>query len=389
MKALVLEADWDPRHRYTVTDSERASGKATVASEVWRHPRLHVGEVPDPSPAPDEVVVQIRACGVCGSDTHCYETDKEGYILFSGPTRLPCTLGHEYAGRVVEAGKEVKDLKVGDLVTAEGMLWCGLCTPCRTGHFNQCRRLEMVGFSAPGAFAQFIAVRERYTWKVNDLVEIFGDEDTACEAAALIEPAGCSYNGMFISAGGFLPGGYVVIYGAGPIGLGAVMLAKAAGASLVIIFDVSDARLEVARTLGADHAFNSRTLATQGLRPHEVVRELTRGEGADMQVEAAGAATVTVPEIEKSFAPVGKMVYLGRTGQTAPVFLDTLVSGANKIVGARGHAGYGVYPQLIRLLKTGRIPLHQMVTTRYPFSQVEAAIEKSTDRLDGKVMVRY
>lgn len=389
MKALLLEADWDPRPRYAVTEAERASGKATVASEVWRHPRLEVRVVDDPSPAPDEVVVEVRACGVCGSDTHCYETDPDGYILFSGPTRLPCVLGHEYAGRVVAAGRDVKELRVGDLVTAEGMLWCGLCDACRAGHVNQCRRLEMVGFSAPGAFASYISVRERYCWRIDDIAEAVGDADTACEIAALIEPAGCSYNGMFISAGGFKPGAYCVIHGAGPIGLGAILMARAGGASLVVVFDVSDARLELARTLGADHVFNSRTLAAQGRRPHELVRELTRGEGADIQVEAAGAATVTMPEIERCFAPAGKMVYLGRTGQTAPVFLDTLVSGANKIVGARGHAGYGVYPHIIRLVRSGQAPLHKMITSRFPFDRVLDAIVKSTDRLDGKVMVTF
>jgi len=389
MRALVLEATWDPRPRYEVGESERASGKATVASEVWRHPRLEVRTVPDPTPAADEVVVEVRACGVCGSDTHCYETDPDGYILFSGPTRLPCVLGHEYAGRVVAVGRDVRSLSVGDLVTAEGMLWCGLCDACRAGHPNQCRRLEMVGFSAPGAFADYIATRERYCWPIGELAELFGDEDTACEVASLIEPAGCSYNGMFVSAGGFKPGAYCVIYGAGPIGLGAVLMARAGGASLVIVFDVSDARLEVARKLGADHALNPRTLAAQGVRPHQAVRDLTRGQGADIQVEAAGAATVTMPEIERSFAPTGTMVYLGRTGQTAPVFLDTLVSGANKVVGARGHAGYGVYPHIIRLIRGGQVPLHRMVTSRFPFADVVDAVVKSTDRTDGKVMVRF
>jgi hypothetical protein len=108
-----------------------------------------------------------------------------------------------------------------------------------------------------------------------------------------------------------------------------------------------------------------------------------------MQVEAAGAAPHTVPEIEKGFAPNGKMVYLGRAGNSTNMYLDTLVSQANGIVGARGHAGYGIYPNIIRLLATGRVPAEKMITSRYTFDRVMDAVKQSTLRVDGKIMVRF
>ena len=141
MQAVVYEGTWDPRPRYTVSEKELASGKARVASEVWRHPKFEVRQVADPHPGPGEVVVKVRKCGVCGSDTHCYETDADGYILFSGPVRVPCICGHEYTGEVVAVGAGVRNLRVGELVAAEGMLYCGVCEACRRCRFNQCPTL--------------------------------------------------------------------------------------------------------------------------------------------------------------------------------------------------------------------------------------------------------
>ncbi len=389
MKALVLRGEWDPKPGYAVTEAEKASGKATVASSVWRHPKIRIEDRPVPVIDDDEVLLRVRACGVCGSDTHCYETDPDGYIIFSGPVKLPVVMGHEYSGEVVEVGRRVTTLKVGDAVAPEGMLWCGICRSCRTGHPNQCENLEMVGFSAPGAFAEYIAVKEKYCWKINALRNVCDSDDEMYEMGALIEPIGCSYNGMFVSAGGFLPGAYCAIFGAGPIGLGALLMAKAAGAARVMVFDVVDERCQLAMDMGADVVLNSWKLAQQGLSPHEAIMDLTEGHGADILVEAAGAAPKTIPEIERSYAPNGKMVYLGRAATAVEAQLDVLVSNANTIAGARGHAGYGIFPNIIRMMATGRIPAAKMITSRYPFDKVMDALERSTLRTDGKIMVRF
>lgn len=389
MKAIVLKADWQPRAGYPLTKLEIDSQKATMASQVWRHPRFAEAIIADPTPSPREVVVKVRACGVCGSDTHCYETDDEGYIIFSGPVKLPVVPGHEYAGEVVAVGKEVRELKVGDLVAAEGMLYCGVCEACRTGHPNQCPYLDMVGFSSPGAYAEYVSVEERFCWKLNGIAERLGDAQRALEIGALVEPISCPFNGIFVAAGGMRPGDHVAVFGAGPIGLGAIALARAAGAATIIAFDVSEERCKLALEMGADEAYNPITLASQGTSPSEEIRRLSRGWGADILVECAGAALKTMPEIEKAFAPGGKMVYLGRTGERAPVMLDVLVSGAASIVGARGHAGMGCFPQVIRLLEHGRINAEPMITSRRPFSEFMSALDQSCARTDGKIMVWY
>ena len=185
------------------------------------------------------------------------------------------------------------------------------------------------------------------------------------------------------------PGDHVAVYGCGPIGLGAIALARAAGAASVTAFDVSDERIALARSCGADAAFNSRALELAGSSPAEQLLEVTRGQGADIQVEAAGAALHTMPEIERSFAPGGKMIYLGRTGEKVPVMLDVLVSGAARIVGSRGHAGMGCFPRIIRLLEQGLLPVEPMITARRPFSEALGALEQSCSRTDGKILLTY
>ncbi len=382
MKALVFRAEWAPRDPSDQVGCDLPGMRARMASRVLRNPSFALEEVVDPKPGHGQVVVRVRRCGVCGSDTHLRETDTDGYVRFSGPTRCSCILGHEYSGEVVALGPGVRHLRVGELVAGEGMLACGACEACRRGMPNQCPHLDMLGFSAPGAFADFVVSDERFLWSLDPLAERLGDATRALELGALVEPVACSYNGMFVKAGGFLPGSHVAIFGAGPIGLGAVALARAAGAATITVFETVAARCEVARALGADVVEDPRAVD-----PVAVLRATTRGWGADMIVEAAGAALETLPVIEQSFAPGGKMVYLGRTGLRAPVMLDTLVTLAAGIHGARGHSGGGCFPGILRLMEAGRLPLSPMITARVPFPRVIEALEQSCSRQDAKILV--
>jgi len=272
---------------------------------------------------------------------------------------------------------------VGDLVTCEGMIGCGVCQACCDFHPNQCPHLRMVGLSRAGAFADFVALHERFCWSLNRLAERLGDEQRACEAGALVEPASCSYNGIFVTDGRFKPGEHVVVYGAGPIGLAAVALLNVAGAATVTVFEPSPVRRRLAETMGAHHVFDT---SPSGGAIHEIVREITDGAGADLQVECAGAVTVLMPEIEQSFAAGGRLLYLGRTGEKSSVALDFLVSGANRVVGSRGHVGGGCFPRILTLLEHGRLNLEPMITRRFPMSSAIEAIQAAGRLEDGKIM---
>ncbi len=388
MKGLVLTAEWNPKSGYQVSEFERTTGKAITGSSVWRKPRLSLETLTEPQLRPKEVLIKPRACGVCGSDVHFYETDEQGYMLYPGLTKFPVVIGHEFAGEVVEVGTEVRDLRKGDMVTCEEMIWCGECTPCRNSYPNQCERLEEIGFTIHGAQAELIAVGAKYCWKINALAERYGDAERAFEAGALCEPTSVAYNAMFTRAGGFRPGGYVAVFGTGPIGFAAIALARAAGAAKIVAFEVSPIRQELARRVGADAVLDPKALEHQGLSPHAAILELTGGEGAAMHVEAAGAPTRTIPEMEASLAIGGKIVMIGRAAVRAPVYLEHFQTHAAQIYGAQGHSGYGNFPSVIRLMAAGRIDLTPIITSRFPLSQGVEAVQKATRRQDGKIMIR-
>lgn len=384
MKALVADGEWMPRAGYSPTGEETARRRALIGSRVWRNTRFEVKDVAVPMLGGHDLLIKVKSCGICGSDTHLYETDSEGYILFSGLTKLPCIVGHEFSGVIEAAGKAVTGFQKGDMAVFESIMWCGMCRQCRSGSPNQCGNIELLGLSSNGALAEYAVVNERYCWDISSLKGVY-PEDEAFDIGALIEPIGCAYNGIFVAGGGFNPGSSVVVYGSGPIGLGAVALSRTAGASLIIAFDVNDGRVRAAKEVGADFAFNLKTL---DCKPSEKVMELTRGEGADIQVEAAGAAPETIPEMEKSLSSQGKIIYLGRAATKTEMYLDVLVSGANKIVGARGHSGYGIFPFIIKLIASGRLKPEKMISSRYPFEKVIDALKASTGRETGKILVR-
>lgn len=386
MRAFVANAEWDPRSGANITPREESTKRADSGSWVWRNPIFELTDVPVPEVGDNEVLVRVNSCGICGSDSHLYETDSEGYIIFSGPVKLPSIIGHEYSGVVEEVGKNVINFKRGDRVAAESIVWCGKCTSCRSGAFNQCRNLELAGITVDGAFAEYTKVNELQCWKIDSLVDHY--EDDGFDLGALIEPIGCAYNGMFVRSRVFKPGVVAVVHGAGPIGLGAVALARLAGASLIIAFDKIPERLQIAKIMGADYVYNTNELGAVGVRPHDIVMEHTRGRGAEMQIEAAGAANATIPEMENSLAVNGNIVYLGRAAIHAPILLNSLVSGGNAIVGSRGHAGYGIYDNIIKLLASGRLQVKDMITTVTNFDNVLEALEQSVKRTDGKIMVR-
>jgi threonine dehydrogenase-like Zn-dependent dehydrogenase len=382
MKGLVLDAAWEPKEGYQVSDWEKETGKAITGNSIWRNPSLEVREWQDPKPGPNDVLLAIQACGVCGSDMHFYETDKQGYILYPGLTKFPTILGHEFSGKVAEVGKNVTSLKVGDMVTVEEMIWCGRCTPCRNGYPNHCVNLEEIGFTIPGAFANYIAVDEKFCWKIDAIAERFGDEKKAYEVGAMTEPSCVAYNGMFTRAGGFKPGHFVSVFGAGPIGLAAVGLAKAAGAGMIVSFEISPQRLELAKKVGAEYAYDPREVS-----PSEVMMELSKGAGFDFQVEAAGAPHLVIPEMEKAMAINSKIVQIGRAAQRVPMYLESFQVRRGQAFGAQGHSGHENFPNVIRLVASGRLDLSPIVTARYTLDKTVDAIAKSVDRTDGKIIV--
>ncbi|MBF6593067.1 MAG: alcohol dehydrogenase catalytic domain-containing protein [Thermaceae bacterium] len=382
MNALQLFADWQPRPSYIPSPSEVQTHRAKSGSQVWKNPRLELGSLPDPQLRGDQVLIQVGAVGICGSDMHMYEADSEGYILYPGLTRFPNILGHEFAGRVVEVGKEVKGLQVGDLVACEEVHWCGICDACRRGLVNHCTQLEELGFTTPGAMAQYIAVAAKYCWKLDELAEHTGSESEALILGAMVEPCGVSYHAMFNRLSTWKPGNYVAVFGGGPIGLAAIGLAKAAGASQIIAFDVSEQRLQMAQKLGA-----TSTLNPTGLDLNQALLELTRGQGVDFVVEAAGAPAHTLTPLTNGLAVGATIAHIGRSEKPTPLSLEHYQVRGVQLAGSLGHAGHGTFPNVIRLMASGRLEMRPMVSAILPLSEAVAAFKRLERREDSKIIL--
>ncbi|MCQ2501665.1 MAG: alcohol dehydrogenase catalytic domain-containing protein [Lachnospiraceae bacterium] len=389
MKAYVLEAEWAPKPDYKLNNREATEKRAVKSCNVYKNIRAGLQNVEIPKMGDHDVLIRVGACGICGTDMHVAANGPDGYCTYAGHLRLPVILGHEFSGEVVEVGKAVSGIQVGDLIATEQIQWCGSCRICRTGMFNQCEHVEEVGLSCDGGFAEYAVVPEKYVCVINNIAEFYGDKMAALEAGALAEPTCVAYSGIQINGGGVKPGSTVVVFGAGPIGLASVALARAFGAAQIIVFNTNPARDEIAKIMGADIVMNPRTLAAQGSSAGEFVREMTAGLGAEMFVEATGNYAEVYPEIIKSLHAGARIVQLGVGAQNTSFDVMPLLQSNSRIIGSLGHAGSDIYPSVLRLMASGRIDMRKMITGRFKLDDIDAAIENSKKRElgHGKVMV--
>lgn len=382
MQALTLNAEWAPRPEYKMTEREQQTRKIKNGFMVWKNPSITLGTTPDPTPRPDEVVIEVAAVGICGSDMHMYEAGSDGYMIYPGYVTAPNILGHEFAGRVVAAGPEVTELKVGDLVAVEEIQWCGYCNACRRGYVNHCENMEELGFTTPGAMAQYVAARARYCWKLDELASRLGDEREALVLGAMVEPTGVSYQAMFNRLHTWQPGVNVVVFGAGPIGLAALALAVAAGAALVIVMDPSPSRRAMAEKMGATHV-----LDPAGLDLNDSLLELTYGRGVDFVIEAAGVPDLTLQPLTRALAVNATITHIGMGGRAPRLELVHYQQRGVQLAGSLGHAGHGTFQNVIRLMASGRLDMRPMVSARMPLAQAPQAFKRLESREDAKIIL--
>jgi len=386
VKALRLEADWDPRPGASATlDLADVSARlARRGNQVWRNPRISVTTLPDPSPGADDVVIRVRACGICGSDFHFVESDADGYMLYPGLVRTPVVTGHEFAGVVEAVGPAVKDFAPGDLVCSEEIAWCGDCLACRAGRPNNCTRIEELGFSFDGAHAERVVTRARYCWSLASLLEAGIPEDRVFQLGALVEPTGVAYIAVFVSAGGFMPGASVGVVGAGPIGLAAIALARAAGAGRIVAFEVIEGRRELATAMGADLVLDPLPLGQDGVIAG--AREASRGRGIDLWVECSGAAGVA-EMMAATLAPAGRMVLIGRGPHTIDLDPEFLIVRGAAIHGSIGHSGSGAFGRVIDLMAAGRLDMTRLVSGTVDLEGAARLLDGTPRRESGKILV--
>ncbi|AAD35497.1 alcohol dehydrogenase [Thermotoga maritima MSB8] len=358
MRAVRLHAKWDPRPEFKLGPKD-IEGKLTwLGSKVWRYPEVRVEEVPEPRiEKPTEIIIKVKACGICGSDVHMAQTDEEGYILYPGLTGFPVTLGHEFSGVVVEAGPEAinrrtnKRFEIGEPVCAEEMLWCGHCRPCAEGFPNHCENLNELGFNVDGAFAEYVKVDAKYAWSLRELEGVY-EGDRLFLAGSLVEPTSVAYNAVIVRGGGIRPGDNVVILGGGPIGLAAVAILKHAGASKVILSEPSEVRRNLAKELGADHVIDPTKENFV-----EAVLDYTNGLGAKLFLEATGVPQLVWPQIEEVIWRArginATVAIVARADAKIPLTGEVFQVRRAQIVGSQGHSGHGTFPRVISLMASG------------------------------------
>ena len=389
MQAVMLYADWDPKPDFTLGAKDIEGRQTYLGSKVWRNPVMKIEEIDIPRPGPGEVLIQVKACGICGSDVHMAQPDEDGYIWYPGLTGFPCTLGHELSGIVVEAGPGAYDkntnqpFKGGEWVCAEEMLWCGSCQPCADGWPNHCERLDEIGFNVNGAFASHIVLPDRCLWSLDPLKESYS-EDEVFKLGSLVEPTSVAYNAVIERGGGIRPGDNVVICGGGPVGLAACAVLKRQGAARVILSEPESGRAETGRMLGADHVINPiEEDFTQR------VLELTGGMGAALYLEATGLPTVVYPDIEKAIwegrTLNSTIMVVARADAKMPVTGEVLQVRRARIVGAQGHSGHGTFPRVIQAMATGMNML-PLITKEINLTEVpDNVVMLRTDRQECKI----
>jgi threonine dehydrogenase-like Zn-dependent dehydrogenase len=392
MRAVVLNADWDPRPGFQLGSKDIEGTLTYLGSKVWRNPRIEIVEKDIPSPGSTEVLIEVKACGICGSDVHMRQADEDGYIFYPGLTAFPSTLGHEFSGTVVEAGPEAfnkatgKTFQKGEAVCAEEMIWCSTCKPCSDGYPNHCEKLEELGFSTDGAYANYIKVDARYCWSIDKIGELFGEEKMY-ELGSLVEPTSVAYNAVIERAGGIRPGENVVILGGGPIGAAACAVLNQQGASAVIISEPSESRRNMALSMGATHAIDPMAVDVA-----DSVLDITDGMGAGIILEATGLPSIVWADVEKIIwegkALNTAVVVVARADDKIPLNGEVLQVRRASVVGSQGHSGHGTFPNVIQCMATG-MDVSPMITKRISLDEINENLKMlQTDRNEVKITIK-
>ncbi|HSJ55368.1 MAG TPA: scyllo-inosose 3-dehydrogenase [Anaerolineae bacterium] len=389
MRGVTLLADWDPRPGFKLGAKDVDCKQTYLGSRVWRNPRIDILDYEIPKPGPKEVLLEVKACGICGSDVHMAQPDEEGYIFYPGLTGFPCILGHELSGVVVEAGKDAFDkqtnrpFKGGERVCTEEMLWCGECKPCADGFPNHCERLDEIGFNIDGGFAQYLTVPAKLLWSLDPLADRY-EGDKLFLAGSLVEPCSVAYTAVIVRGGGIRPGDKVVVCGSGPVGLAACAILKRQGASTVIISEPEEGRAKMALALGADHVINPLEEDFT-----ERVLQLTRGMGADLYLEATGLPTIVYPQIEQAVwygrSLNARIVVVARADAKMPVTGEVLQVRRASIIGSQGHSGDGTFARVIESMGDG-MDMTPVITKKIGLDEVpDNIVMLRTDRKESKI----
>lgn len=332
-----------------------------------KEPGIWMQEVSVPEYGVNDVLIKIHKTAICGTDIHIYNWDEWAQATIP----VPMTVGHEFYGEVVEIGHEVKGIARGMRVSGEGHLTCGICRNCRAGKRHLCRNTLGVGVDRPGCFAEYLSIPATNVIALPDNVS--GDE------ASILDPFG---NATHCALAFDVVGEDVLITGAGPIGIMAVAIARHIGARYVVITDVNDYRLELARQMGATRAVN---IKQQSLK--EVMKALGMTEGFDVGLEMSGNPSA-LNEMVKSMNHGGQIAMLGIPPEETPVDWKQVIFKGLQVKGIYGREMFETWYKMIAMLQSG-LNISSVITHHFPVDDYQQAFEIMASGQSGKVILDW
>ncbi|WP_419942681.1 L-threonine 3-dehydrogenase [Candidatus Palauibacter sp.] len=330
-------------------------------------PGLILGEAPTPGIRSGDVLIRVRRAGICGTDLHIHQWDHWS----QNRVNPPLILGHEFMGEVVETGRLVENIEVGDRVSAEGHLVCGHCEFCGTGQAHVCRDTRIIGIDRDGAFAEYVSI------PAANIIHI--PESISDDHAAVFDPLGNAFHTVLHTD---VAGRVVAVVGCGPIGLFAIGIARVAGAARVIAVEPHEGRRELAARMGAHDCLDP----TEGGVETQVA-ELTRGYGAHVVCEMSGHAA-GVRSAFRMCRNGGHVRLLGLPKHTVEVNLarDVIFKGLH-VYGVAGRLMYRTWIEMRDFLAAGRLDIDPVITHRLPFDRFEEGIAAMNSGEAAKVVL--
>lgn len=328
---------------------------------------LELQDVPEPSVGSHDVLIKVMKTGICGTDLHIYNWDRWAQQTIP----VPMVVGHEFVGKVVEVGPDVKSFKAGDIVSGEGHLVCGRCRNCLAGRRHLCAHTVGVGVNRTGAFAEYISIPEANVW--------YHDQNVDLDVASIFDPFG---NAVHTALSFPVLGEDVLITGAGPIGIMAVAVVKHAGARFVVITDPNPYRRELAQQMGA-------TLTVDPLKTNlkEVQKSLGMTEGFDVGLEMSGNQNAFKDMID-NMSHGAKIALLGIPSVDISIDWNKVVFSMLTIKGIYGREMYETWYKMTVMIQSG-LDISKVITHRYNFTEFEKGFEVMNSGNSGKVVLSW
>ena len=330
-------------------------------------PGLWMERVPVPEPGPGDVLIKVRKSAICGTDVHIWKWDD-----WSARTvPVPMVVGHEFCGEIVDCGAAAVKFKIGQRVSGEGHITCGICRNCRAGRAHLCRNTKGVGVNRPGSFAEYLCIPEA------NVVPI--PEDIPDEIAAIFDPFG---NAVHTALSFDLVGEDVLVTGAGPIGIMGALVAQKVGARKVVITDIAPYRLDLARRMGVQHVVD---VSHEALR--DVMDEIGMTEGFDVGLEMSGAADALRQMIAR-MNNGGKIALLGIAPTEFAVDWNSIIFKMLHVKGIYGREIFETWYKMIALVQSG-LDLTDLITHRISIDEYEAGFAAMISGQAGKVVMDW